>query len=178
MFHVIIVTSDCIQAGLNTFGLRVNQFWWKYFWRFSTWKNWDIALWNLFWSLGCVKNAENVKIVKNQFFEGIVAISPKRYGQFLWFLAQNTFDHKQKNDKKDFSNFFSIFEKTSNLQNLKFLNFVQMLVQILEFSIFPPWWRSWMDTRGSSWGHHKLMCSNTRPNPPRSFDFWVPLLSN
>ena len=23
-----------------------------------------------------------------------------------------------------------------------------------------------MDTRGSSWGHHKLMCSSTRPNPP------------
>ena len=63
---------DCIQAGLNTFGPRVPQF----FWCFSTLKNWDLALQNIFWSLGCVKNDENVKIVKNQVFKGIVAISP------------------------------------------------------------------------------------------------------
>ena len=29
---------------------------------------------------------------------------------FYDFLAQNTFDHNQKNGKKRFSNFFSIFE--------------------------------------------------------------------
>ena len=40
---------------------------------------------------------------------------------FYDFLAQNTFDHKQKNGKNFFSNFFSIFEKTSTLQKLKFL---------------------------------------------------------
>ena len=26
---------------------------------------------SIFWLLGCLKNAENVKIVRNQFFEGI-----------------------------------------------------------------------------------------------------------
>ena len=40
---------------------------------------------------------------------------------FYDFLAQNTFDHKQKNGKKKFSKFLSIFEKTSTLQKLKFL---------------------------------------------------------
>ena len=71
-------TADCIQAGPNTFGPRVPQIWRNFFWCFSTWKNWDLALWNIFWSLGCVKNDKNVKLVKNQVFEGIVAISPKR----------------------------------------------------------------------------------------------------
>ena len=40
---------------------------------------------------------------------------------FYDFLAQNTFDHKQKNGRTFFSIFFSIFEKTSTLQKLKFL---------------------------------------------------------
>ena len=40
---------------------------------------------------------------------------------FYDFFAQNTFGHKQKNDKKFFSKFLSIFEKTSTLQKLKFL---------------------------------------------------------
>ena len=30
--------GDCIQAGPNTFGPRVPQFWQKFFWCFSTWK--------------------------------------------------------------------------------------------------------------------------------------------
>ena len=71
-----LFSLDCIQGGLNTFGPRVPQFWQKFFWCFSTWKNWDLALRNIFWSLGCVKNDKNVKIVKNQVFQGIVAISP------------------------------------------------------------------------------------------------------
>ena len=37
------------------------------------------------------------------------------------FLAQNTFDHKQKKGKKKFSKFSSIFEKRPTLQKLKFL---------------------------------------------------------
>ena len=37
------------------------------------------------------------------------------------FLAQNTFDHKQKKGKKKFSKFSSIFEKQPTLQKLKFL---------------------------------------------------------
>ena len=37
------------------------------------------------------------------------------------FLAQNTFDHKQKKGKKNFSKFSSIFEKQPTLQKLKFL---------------------------------------------------------
>ena len=35
------------------------------------------------------------------------------------FLAQNTFDHKQKEGKKNFSKFSSIFEKQPTLQKLK-----------------------------------------------------------
>ena len=81
--------NDCIQEGPNTFWPRVPQFWQNNFGGslIITWKNWDLALQNFFWSLECVKNAKNVKIVKNQVFEGIVAISPKRYGQFLWFFG-------------------------------------------------------------------------------------------
>ena len=37
------------------------------------------------------------------------------------FLAQNTFDHKQKVGKKEISKFSSIFEKQPTLQKLKFL---------------------------------------------------------
>ena len=40
---------------------------------------------------------------------------------FYDFLAQNTFNHKQKIGKKKFSKFFSIFENKSTLQKLKFL---------------------------------------------------------
>ena len=57
----VCLSVDCIQAGPYTFGPRVPQFWRQFFWCFSTWKNWDLALWNIFWSLGCVKKAKNVK---------------------------------------------------------------------------------------------------------------------
>ena len=40
---------------------------------------------------------------------------------FYDFLAQNTFDHKQKNGKEKFSKFSSILEKKSTLQKLKLL---------------------------------------------------------
>ena len=106
----------------------------------------------------------------------------------LFFSSQNLQSSSSKASQSSSISFSSLSIESQLLQKIQngyqrtswgsFMNFVQMLVQILEFSIFPPWWRSWMDTRGSSWGHHKLMCSNTRPNPPRSFDFWVPLLSN
>ena len=101
----------------------------------------------------------------------------------LFFSSQNLQSSSSKASQSSSISFSSLSIESQLLQKIQngyqrtswgsFMNFVQMLVQILEFSIFPPWWRSWMDTRGSSWGHHKLMCSNTRPNPPRSFDFWV-----
>ena len=48
------LSEDCIQAGANTFGPRVPQFWRNFFWCFSTWKNWEIALQNIFWSCGYI----------------------------------------------------------------------------------------------------------------------------
>ena len=69
---------DCIQTGPNTFVEGVPKFWRNFLRGVHTWKKWYLALQNLFWSLGCVKNAKKPKNMKNQVFEGFLAIAPKQ----------------------------------------------------------------------------------------------------
>ena len=97
---------DCIQEWKNTFGRRVPQFWRKLFWCFSTWKKWDLALWNIFWSSGCVKNAKNVKIVKKLIF------------MIFWHKTPFTINNRMAKNK--FKIFFHFREKWT-LQKLKLL---------------------------------------------------------
>ena len=76
----------------------------------------------------------------------------------LFFSSQNLQSSSSKASQSSSISFSSLSIESQLLQKIQngyqrtswgsFMNFVQMLVQILEFSIFPPWWRSWMDTRG------------------------------
>ena len=113
MFKLSFRSPDCIQTEPDTFGRGVPQFWWNFLrWVLVfTWKNWDLALWNFFWSLGCVKNAKNVKIVKTRFLRELRLYLQNGKVNYYDFLAQNTFDHKQKNGKKNFQNFYPFLRK-------------------------------------------------------------------
>ena len=97
---------------------------------FSTWKNWDLALRNIFWSLGCVKNAKNVKIVKNQVFEGNVAISQKwkKIENFVghsFVYGQRCFEPKNHKDwPYRFGDIATIPSKTWFFTNFTFLAFL------------------------------------------------------
>ena len=128
----LIKGFDCIQEGPNTFGPRVPQFWQKNFWFFSTWKYWVLALRNIFWSLGCIKNAKNV----NSFVYGQRCFVPKnhknwpyRFGDIAtipsktWFFTIFTFLAflTHQNDQKMFQKCsapswiqsFAVFLKTN-----------------------------------------------------------------
>ena len=59
--------------------------------------------------------------MKNRFLRVLWLYLQNGKVKFYDFLAQNTFEHKQKNDKKKFSKFSSISEKKPTLQKLKFL---------------------------------------------------------
>ena len=54
------------------------------------------------------------------------------------FLAQNTFDHKQKNEKKFFSKFFFIFDKKSTLKKIEISQKPVFFHEIQNFSSLRP----------------------------------------
>ena len=112
---------DCIQTGPNTFVEGVPEIWRNFLRGFNIWKNWYLALRNLFWPLGCVKNAKKSKIMKNQVFEGILAISPQRLSQFLWFFGTRHLRPIANSWKKIFPKTCFIFEKKLPLQKVIFL---------------------------------------------------------
>ena len=116
MFYVKVFDnkSDCIQTGPNTFVEGVPEIWRSFLRGFNIWKNWYLALRNLFWPLGCVKNAKKSKIMKNQVFDGILAISPQRLSQFLWFFGTRHLRPIANSWKKNFpKNLLHFWEKTT-----------------------------------------------------------------